>query len=288
MAGDWIKMKCSLVSDPKVMAIGRELEQHPQFAECVTGSSNVTVTLLSDVTLRYAVTGALHSVWCAANEHAENGRICRAGLSWIDAITGFQGFGVAMQNVGWAIVDGNDLILPKFDSLNTSSAERQKRYREKHRVKSDVTRNVTDNVTRDVTSNAREEKRREDSNTPIVPKSRKAKASKPDGYSPEFERFWNVFPSLRKTKKAATWKAWQAAVLRDHPETIITAAAEFADTPMAKGEFCPGPEPWLNNARWDDDRAAWQVGDGKTKAPVSRLMTQEEYDNWTPYGDAST
>jgi hypothetical protein len=121
-----------------------------------------------------------------------------------------------------------------------------------------------------------------------VVKKPKTKASKPENYSPEFLKFWEVFPPIRKTKKPPTWKAWKTAIaIAGDAQTIIDAAAEFAATPMGKGEYCPGPEPWLNKCRWEDDRSAWQVGDGKTPVPVSRVPTQEDYDNWSPYGDAT-
>jgi len=48
-------------------------------------------------------------------------------------------------------------------------------------------------------------------------RKRKAKASKPEGYSPDFLAFWEAYPSLRKTKKQPTWKAWQTAIAIAEP-----------------------------------------------------------------------
>lgn len=178
MAGDWIKMRYALSSDPKVIAIVKYLEKTPAFINWIM-CGNESSRYVSDVALRYAVTGALHNAWCNANEHAENDVIKDAGLDWLDSVTGVPNFGLAMEKVGWALVDGDDLILPKFNSNNTSGAERQKKYREKKRNVSDVTRDVTrDNK---VTPEKRREEKRIISKDIIIPsdKPTKTKTLKP-------------------------------------------------------------------------------------------------------------
>ena len=90
---------------------------------------------------------------------------------------------------------------------------------------------------------------------PAKPKIRKS------GYSDAFERFWDMFPGVRKTKKKDAYKSWKRALADDvDPEYIIQAATEFADSPEGMGRFCPGPLPWLNGRRWEDDRSAWLNG----------------------------
>lgn len=76
-----------------------------------------------------------------------------------------------------------------------------------------------------------------------------------------FERFWESFPSGRKTRKAAARRKWDVAIRTVAPETIIAAAVEYAASPLGQGKYVSGPEPWLNGARWDDDRASWQRKD---------------------------
>jgi hypothetical protein len=165
MAGDWIKMRCSLGIDPKVMAIANQIEHHPHFAQWLT-CDQISECPVSDGALRCIVTGALHAVWSAANEHAVGGRIAGANLRWVDVVSGIEGFGEAMQSVGWAVVQDGSLVFPKFDNNNTSAAERQRRWREKHRNKRNGNSNVTvdaqRDVTRDVTLRPRVEKRREE------------------------------------------------------------------------------------------------------------------------------
>jgi hypothetical protein len=174
MAGDWIKMRYSLATDPKVKAIARHISASPHFSMWATYSQSSDVTLC-DALLRNAVIGALHNVWCAANEHAANGRIDGADLEWVDGVCGIENMGEAMRRVGWVSVDEAGIVFPKFDSNNTSAAERQKRYREKRASQ----RDVTGDVTRCATVAPREEKRREEKNTkgvnPLKPPATGAK-----------------------------------------------------------------------------------------------------------------
>lgn len=172
MAGDWIKMRTSLVTSPKVNGIARILERSAEVGKMLTNSHNTT---LSDVVTRNVTRNVtvslLLTLWSAANEHTRNGVFENADLSDIDDIVGVPGFGAALSTVGWAIHDeqSNSVILPNFNEYNTSgdmrsasaktNAQRQKEFRErKKQQESNVTRNVTNNVT----SNRREEKRRED------------------------------------------------------------------------------------------------------------------------------
>lgn len=174
MAGDWIKMRTSLVTSPKVNGIARILERSPELGKMFTLSHNTT---LSDVVTRNVTRNVTVSLlvtfWSAANEHSRNGVFENADLSDIDDIVGVPGFGAALSTVGWAIYDAenNCVILPNFNEYNTSgdmrsataktNAQRQKEFRERKKLQES---NVTSNVTNNVTRNHREEKRREDLN----------------------------------------------------------------------------------------------------------------------------
>lgn len=79
-----------------------------------------------------------------------------------------------------------------------------------------------------------------------------------------FERFWQAFPGGRKTDKARAVKAWKAAIEKTDPETIIAAAAEYAASPVGKGDYVKQPATWLNGACWNDDRAAWNRADRRS------------------------
>lgn len=70
-----------------------------------------------------------------------------------------------------------------------------------------------------------------------------------------FEDFWSVFP--KKAGKEDAQKAWRKAITIAPAETIIAAAARYADwlNSGGPGEFRPQvkfPQGWLNGKRWED------------------------------------
>ena len=78
-------------------------------------------------------------------------------------------------------------------------------------------------------------------------------------YSEDFEAFWVAYPSLRKGKKGEAWKAWQKALKEGaNPAVLIAKAREFAASNVGRGKYCPGPAPWLNQRRWEDDPRSWE------------------------------
>jgi hypothetical protein len=264
MAGDWVKMRCALQHDPKVIAVGRFIHALPSFSNWLS-IGTVESMPVCNAALRYIVTGALHVTWSAANEHAKNGTIVGATLEWIDLVTGISGFGQAMQSVGWATIEDGSLQFPKFDSNNTSSAERVRKFRERQRQVSKGNSNAL--LKRDVTLQETPEKRRVE---------KRVSTNVDTKYPADFLRFWEAFPAGRKTKKPNALKAWKAAVQRTDPETIIAAAIEYAASDAGRGEFVSGPEPWLNGNRWDDDRAAWadrRQPNGPPKRKLADLFT---------------
>jgi hypothetical protein len=174
MAGDWIKMRASLLTNPRVTALCKLIENSKLVGKKLSagygGALREIVT--RDVT-RDVTVASLFRVWCAANEHTTDGVWYGIELDDLDHVAGIPGFGDMMEAVGWAVVDvdSQTVTFPNFLEYNapakdgrvSSSAERQRRYREKNRTSvtvSDVTRDVTRDVTETVTSNV--EKRREE------------------------------------------------------------------------------------------------------------------------------
>lgn len=100
-------------------------------------------------------------------------------------------------------------------------------------------------------------------------KTRQNKTEQHTAGADAFGRFWIVYP--RKIAKPAAAKAWKQAVCRADPEAIIAAAKEFSATPKGQaGEYCPHPATWLNQERWNDDRAEWnRVRDAKPNGAPS-------------------
>ena len=169
MAGDWIKMRSALLSNPKVHTIARLVGECRAASRVLTTGANCEPRdVLSRNALRNVTVTALLIVWSSANEHTNDGVMRCCDLFDIDEIAGIPGFGEAMEEVGWAQYNQqeNAVILPNFTEWNTpakdrTAAERQRRYRQKR----------NGNVTRD--SNGREEKRREENkeeDPPLPPK----------------------------------------------------------------------------------------------------------------------
>ena len=115
------------------------------------------------------------------------------------------------------------------------------------------------------------------------PKKRKPK----DNYSPEFMQWYDKYP--KKTAKGAAFPAWKNAVerikkrnghTREEAMLFLEDRAEaFAASPAGnRGQFTPGPAPWLNQERYDDDPAAWQDLEGNGKPKEQLIFTDEDPD----------
>ena len=148
MAGEWIKMRVDLASDPAVIGIA-------------------AITGLEDD----AVVGKLHRLWSWASQHLRSnrngdGNAPGVTVSWLDHHVRCAGFGDAMQSVGWLTVTEGGIAIPKFEAHMSQGAKqravtaiRAKRFRNAERNAATVTAALR---------SALPEKRRED-NTPIVP-----------------------------------------------------------------------------------------------------------------------
>jgi len=248
MAGDWIKMRASLCTHPKVWMIAELIGSSRDIGRRLSTGYNgaldelVTRDVTRDVTL-----SALLRVWCATNEHTEDGVWHMSTLDTLDNAAGIVGFGAAMAAVEWAIYDeqNHTVTLPNFTEYNapakhggrSTGAKRQAKYRDKIKAESNASRDVTG----DVTSNVREEKRREENEElggnaapplaavePIRPKT-KRKAALPADFpitaemivwanerapaaalSLETEKFCNHFRAKGETRAdwLASWRNW--------------------------------------------------------------------------------
>lgn len=67
-----------------------------------------------------------------------------------------------------------------------------------------------------------------------------------------FDEFYAIWPKKRKRPDAQ--KAWDAAVKRAAPETILAAARAYVDNPHRQPvQFVPYPATWLRADGWGDD-----------------------------------
>ena len=100
MAGEWIKMRIDLASDPAVVRIRR-----------ATG-------LDAD-----SVVGKLHRLWGWADVHTADGSAAGLDVDWVDETAGVPGFGAAMIAAGWLKADDAGIRFANFDKHNGQPAK---------------------------------------------------------------------------------------------------------------------------------------------------------------------
>ena len=150
MAGDWIKMRHDLGSDPAVIRIRR-----------ATGLDADTVV------------GKLHRLWSWADTHTGDGFAAGLDAPWVDEYAGAAGFAAAMQDAGWLEVSDAGVLFVNFDRHNGQPAKsralaktRMMRFR------------CADSVTEAQPEKRREEKREEIQPAAPVPTSKPAARSR--------------------------------------------------------------------------------------------------------------
>ncbi len=149
MAGEWIKMRTDLREDPTVFRLAELLgidELH--------------------------VVGCLFCFWAWVDKHAVDGHVDGATSRMIDKVSDRAGFADAMVAVGWLVVDGAGVQIPKFDRHNGESAKERslKNARQaKWRAGKDVSVDSHVDAEPSTQPSTREEKRREDISTPLPP-----------------------------------------------------------------------------------------------------------------------
>ena len=102
MAGDWIKMRTNLDTDPAVVRISSGLK-----------------------TDRYSVVGRLHKIWSWANEHLTDGQDVPIDSEFLDSLVETPGFSEQLRRVGWLSGRDGSLGFPSFDRHNGASAKQR-------------------------------------------------------------------------------------------------------------------------------------------------------------------
>ncbi len=162
MAGDWIKFETATSDKPEVWAMAQSLGIDAD-----------------------AVVGKLLRVWAWFDQQTQEGNAVGNGASVTSSVTkalldrrvGVSGFCDSMILSGWMADDGHSLTLPNFDRHNGKTAKTRAMTAKRvasHKAKSNagsVTSSVSDAL-------PREEKRREEINTPLPPQGEPSKPSK--------------------------------------------------------------------------------------------------------------
>ena len=170
MAGDWIKMRTSLLTHPKVVRMSSAF-----------GADRIKTV------------GGIYAVWCLFDMHSEDGQLEGYTAEALDGLVGLTGISAAMASVGWLEITERGIKTPEFDTHNGQSAKR--RATDSERKRNDRKTSATDadkNRTDCGPEKRREEKKREE----IVNKEIQA----PEGVS---DQVWQDFKKSRKTMRAA-------------------------------------------------------------------------------------
>lgn len=96
-------------------------------------------------------------------------------------------------------------------------------------------------------------------------------------YSGEFERFWNVFPRQRRSKKQEAYRKWKQALKRVDAQTLISRAADYAESELGRSEYAVMPGVWLNAGMWEDEPEAWKRRG--SKGTTQKTFDQQKLDN---------
>ena len=102
MAGDWIKMRVNLTSDPAVIGIASRLD-------------------ISE----HEVVGLLHTLWGWADQHTDDGNARGVTASWVDRHLGVPGFADALGEQEWLLIDDEGIHFPNFERHNGSPAKKR-------------------------------------------------------------------------------------------------------------------------------------------------------------------
>jgi len=152
MAGEWIKVRTNLWTDPRVS----------QLCDLTDAS-------------KPAVVGALYWLWSSADEHTQNGHMPGLSLKAIDRESGVPGMGAALLSIDWIEDTAGGITLTRFEEHNGASAKSRAQTAKRvanHKNNASVTP-IAQIANAPTVSSAlpREEKRREEvkTNTPIPP-----------------------------------------------------------------------------------------------------------------------
>lgn len=81
---------------------------------------------------------------------------------------------------------------------------------------------------------------------PAVPKG--------EGYTPEFEAWWKLYP--RKDEKGAAFRAFKTALKLVPVETLMAGVRAYAELKRREPEFIKHGATWLNGHCWNDEAPA--------------------------------
>lgn len=84
--------------------------------------------------------------------------------------------------------------------------------------------------------------------TPIVPLAGDGKRNE---YPDEFKLFWSAYP--KNADKRTAFKAWEKAIKRADPDTVLAGAERYRDDPNRSDAYTKNAATWLNADAWENE-----------------------------------
>lgn len=131
----WIKFWKDMPSDPRVMSAAAKLAERYSLAR--RAGSGACVDLSKTETCnawRNAVTGALATLWCYADEHIRDNDSLPLTSQTLDAIVGLEGFFDVMPREWIDELDDGSIVLPGYCEKNSLIAKRKRTIKSNARV----------------------------------------------------------------------------------------------------------------------------------------------------------
>jgi hypothetical protein len=141
--GGWIKWWKDTATDPRLMGAAEKLLAVYDISRRTPGGLEPLSKTESLDLLRNAVTGALQTLWCRADDQLDSNNTLDISLQAVDAVVHLEGFVAAMPREWLDEFDhGRRVVLPGYCEKNSlivkkkraiQSHERVKRYRARHK-----------------------------------------------------------------------------------------------------------------------------------------------------------
>lgn len=171
MAGDWIKMRSNLATDPDVIDIAARVSMD-----------------------EYGVVGRLQALWSWADQHSHDGTLPRATSAFVDRLTACPGFAEALRQVGW--LEGRDsaLRLPNWDRHNGNTAKARASETQRKQRQRDTTRDKCPAPCPDETGTTpgpekRREEKKEQAGSAHAGEAEETGSDHPPGWEPPLAMF---------------------------------------------------------------------------------------------------
>ena len=243
MAGDWIKVRVNLRKTPQVKGIAVRLNLTPRD---VVGRL-VDVWGIGDA---YAIARESLSRFCpgegGTNVPDIEGFLSHYTFADLDEEAGQTGFANAMHLEGWLDLYDGGLAFPEWDQHHSKSAKERACEQKKKRNQRRSEKKCPGASGTNVPHEQGLEKRREDSNTPIVPKGTESAA---DAFARLMER-WNKIDGVTHCREATAkrLRSLKARMAKDGWSEKVVPALEL----VAKSTFCKGggDRKWVADIDW--------------------------------------